>query len=79
MVVSVVLVQQNKKKNEIKFIGIDKKKISLLYIQKNSSVIIADGEGQFGYSEKNMKLDSYLVPDLKISLDRLRPKCEKKM
>lgn len=78
MVVSVVLVQQNKKKNEIKFIGIDKKKISLLYIQKNSSVI-ADGEGQFGYSEKNMKLDSYLVPDLKISLDRLRPKCEKKM
>lgn len=78
MVVSVVLVQQNKKKNEIKFIGIDKKKISLLYI-KNSSVIIADGEGQFGYSEKNMKLDSYLVPDLKISLDRLRPKCEKKM
>lgn len=78
MVVSVVLVQQNKKKNEIKFIGIDKKKISLLYI-KNSSVIIADGEGQFSYSGKNMKLDSYLVPDLKISLDRLRPKCEKKM
>lgn len=55
-----------------------KKNIITVYAE-NSNVIIADDVGQFGYSEKNMKLDSYLVPDLKISLDRLKPKCEKKM